>query len=528
MFNRRRIALVVAGASLLLASGAAAAESDQFSATSTPSQVRPSTPAVYTVTLTNNSPDREADQAKIGVATDFAFGALLSASTSTAGACVQSTWVADGELFSGGKINLTRPPGNPNEHEDRLCPGATLTVVFSATSAAAPGSYSWAPELLRDQDPFTLTTPKPTVQVDATEPDTVIDSGPPTPTKETSASFSFSADEPGSTFECSLDGEGFAACPTTQSYSGLPEGLRTFKVRAKDLAGNIDSTPATHSWTIETRAPTASVTSRPAALSNSRSATFAFSADEHSTFECQLDGGSFQVCGSPASYQGLGDGTHTFAVRPTDAAGNIGATSSHGWRIDGTAPETTLGSGPRSGTTALSANFTFSASEPAAFECKLDSAAFAPCTSPKSHAGLARREHTFEVRAIDAAGNPDPTPAIHRWTIAAAPRRAATTSALLAPRAGARVTSPPLLVWRRAARASYYNVQLYRGRVKVLSSWPVRTRLQLRARWTYLGRQRQLAPGAYRWYVWPGYGRPSARRYGRLLGQSTFTVTPRR
>jgi hypothetical protein len=169
----------------------------------------------------------------------------------------------------------------------------------------------------------------------------------------------------------------------------------------------------------------------------------------------------------------------------------------------------------------VSATFRFSANEPGTFECSFSGAAFAPCTSPKSYTGLRRSAHSFEVRAIDTAGNRDASSAVHRWTIAA-PRRPKTTSALLAPRAGARVTSPPLLVWRRVPRASFYNVQLYRGRVKVLSSWPTRPRLQLRARWTYLGRQRKLSAGTYRWYVWPA---SRANRYGRLLGQSTFRVT---
>jgi hypothetical protein len=136
----------------------------------------------------------------------------------------------------------------------------------------------------------------------------------------------------------------------------------------------------------------------------------------------------------------------------------------------------------------------------------------------------------FEVRAVDATGNVDPTPAIHRWTIGAAPvaaRRTRAASALLAPRPGARVTSPPLLRWRRVPRASYYNVQLFRGSVKVLSSWPTATRLQLRGRWTYLGRTRRLTAGTYRWYVWPGHGKASLRRYGRLLGGSTFRVVSR-
>jgi hypothetical protein len=225
------------------------------------------------------------------------------------------------------------------------------------------------------------------------------------------------------------------------------------------------------------------------------------------------------------TYHGLVDGRHAFIVRAWDAVGNVSAQVAHSWTIDTTAPETTLVSAPKSGT-ASSATFAFSASEGGKFACRLDGGAFALCGSPKTYTGLSRATHHFEVRAIDAAGNADATPSLHAWTIQAPVARAA-KSALLAPRAGARVTRPPVLAWRRATRARYYNVQLYRGRSKVLTAWPTRTRLQLRTRWTSLGRKEQLLPGTYRWYVWPGYGAPSARRYGQLLGQSTFVVARR-
>jgi hypothetical protein len=41
----------------------------------------------------------------------------------------------------------------------------------------------------------------------------------------------------------------------------------------------------------------------------------------------------------------------------------------------------------------------------------------------------------------------------------------------------------------------------------------------------YQGRAYRLTRGLYHWYVWPGYGRPSARRFGSLLGASSFIVT---
>ena len=296
-------------------------------------------------------------------------------------------------------------------------------------------------------------------------------------------------------------------------------------MKATDAAGNIGP-EATYAWTIKTLGSGAAVTSAPSGLVNSSAATFTFAAGEPSSFDCQVDDRSFAPCSSPVTYHGLTDGGHTFRVRPKDALGNLGAQAEHSWAIDTAAPETTLASAPKSGTTATSATFSFSASEGGTFECRLDGAPFALCVWPKSYAGLARAAHQFEVRAVDAAGNADATPSVHEWRIGAAAVRTA-PSALTAPRAGARVTRPPVLVWRRANRARYYNVQVYRGRRKVLTAWPTKTRFQLQARWKYLGRKEMLLRGSYRWYVWPGYGAPSARRYGQLLGQSTFVVARR-
>lgn len=48
--------------------------------------------------------------------------------------------------------------------------------------------------------------------------------------------------------------------------------------------------------------------------------------------------------------------------------------------------------------------------------------------------------------------------------------------------------------------------------------------MQLPARWTYNGRRYRLTDGRYRWYVFPGYGRRADKRFGKLLGSSSFVV----
>jgi hypothetical protein len=360
--------------------------------------------------------------------------------------------------------------------------------------------------------------------LDTAAPTATITQKPDVQSNTASASFSFTANETGSTFACRLDGAAFGPCASPAAYNGLGDGPHAFGVKATDPAGNTGAERG-YAWTIETRAPTAALISGPTSLTNTSAATFAFSADEPSSFDCRVDARGFEPCSSPATFHGLGDGAHGFSVRAQDAVGNFSAPVSQSWTIDTAAPETTISSAPKSGT-ATSASFAFSATEGGTFECRLDGAPFAVCSSPKSYNPLRPGDHRFEVRAVDTAGNADPTPALHTWKIDV-PLRKLTSTALLSPTAGARVKRPPLLVWKRVARAGYYNVQVYRGKMKVFSGWPIRTRLQMTSRWKFQGRMRKLAPGTYRWYVWPGYGAPAARRYGSLLGQSTFVVAKR-
>jgi hypothetical protein len=90
---------------------------------------------------------------------------------------------------------------------------------------------------------------------------------------------------------------------------------------------------------------------------------------------------------------------------------------------DDIAPDTTIDSQPANPTNSTSAVFIFSGTDTGTgvtgFDCALDAAAFAACTSAQVYTGLAAGGHTFQVRAIDAAGNADPTPASYTWTIPA-------------------------------------------------------------------------------------------------------------
>ncbi|OJT25163.1 hypothetical protein BO221_12375 [Archangium sp. Cb G35] len=254
--------------------------------------------------------------------------------------------------------------------------------------------------------------------VDLTPPDTTIVSGPPARTNATSATFDFSS-ETGATFECSLDGAPFTACADPETFTGLTEKSYTLEVRAKDAAGNVDPTPASYTWTVDLTPPETTLVSNPPNPSNSPDATFDFSSEAGATFECSLDGAPFTPCTGPVNYPGLGDGSHTFEVRATDAAGNVDPTpASYTWTVDAAVPDTTIVSGPPVRTNATNATFDFSSPEAGVtFECSLDGAPFTSCADPESFTGLDERTHTLQVRARDASGNVDPSPATYTWTV---------------------------------------------------------------------------------------------------------------
>jgi hypothetical protein len=323
--------------------------------------------------------------------------------------------------------------------------------VVVGTDSISPYSISWNSASVADgsatitaravDNSSNMTTSTgATVTVNNTSVDTTITAGPSGAVNTTSANFSFTATMTGSTFACSLDGSAFSACTSPKAYSGLTNGSHTFQVRATNPSGFTDPTPASRTWTIDTIAPDTTITAGPTGTVASASASFSFTATEAgSTYTCSLDGAAFSSCGSPQNYTNLANGSHTFQVRAADAAGNIdGTPAGRTWTVDILAPDTTITAGPSGSVNTNSASFSFTATEAGStFACSLDGAAFSACTSPKAYSGLANGSHTFQVRATDAIGNTDNTPASRTWAIDTV---APTGVTITAPANGALVT----------------------------------------------------------------------------------------
>jgi glycosidase/Ca2+-binding RTX toxin-like protein len=209
------------------------------------------------------------------------------------------------------------------------------------------------------------------------------------------------------------------------------EGETTIGLRAVDNAGNISSL-ASAVIRIDSVGPTVVLSSAaPDPTNDPIPVTAQFSEPVVGFDETRVS----LTNGSVMNFVAVDDDTYTFDVAPaaegavtvsllagaaTDAAGNQSAPASLSRTYDSLAPDTTITSGPSGSTTSASATFSFSSSEPGGtFECKLDVGAFVACSSPVTYGGLATGAHTFAVRAVDAAGNSDASPATRGWTVLA-------------------------------------------------------------------------------------------------------------
>ncbi len=122
--------------------------------------------------------------------------------------------------------------------------------------------------------------------------------------------------------------------------------------------------------------------------------------------------------------------------------------------------------------------------------------------------------YTYTVTAVDQAG------------VRAQKSAKVSVSSPLRPAAGTQLRSRAVVLsWPKVSKARYYNVQLFVGRRKVLSTWPSTTKLRVAPSWRFNGRTYRLPLGGkVRWYVWPAMGAIENPRFGPLIGTSTFRI----
>lgn len=164
--------------------------------------------------------------------------------------------------------------------------------------------------------------------------------------------------------------------------------------------------------------PTASILSGPEGLTKENAPSFSFSVGGQPvglTAQCAVDG-AFGACSLPGTHHtgALPDGPHTFTVRAINRDG-VQADATRAFTIDTKPPQTIIKKMKVNGD---NVKFRFKSNEKGAtFQCRLDRRKFKPCRSPRTYKNLADGKHRFRVRAIDAAGNRDATPAKRKLRI---------------------------------------------------------------------------------------------------------------
>lgn len=254
-------------------------------------------------------------------------------------------------------------------------------------------------------------------------PETEIVGDPAELTNENSFEVAFQcADDVACAFECSLDDGQFGFCTSPAVYSGLAEGDHRFRVRGIRANVFVDESPAEHNFTVDQTPPDTTIEEGPDAITTAATVAFTLGCigAEECTYDCELNGEDVG-CGP---FPNLADGTYVFAAAARDPADNLDPSPvEQTFEVDRAAPETTLVSGPPATTGQDDATFIFECSESApegngcTFECAVDEEAYGECESPFEVTDVEAAEHIFRVRAVDAAGNVDESPAEQTWTV---------------------------------------------------------------------------------------------------------------
>jgi hypothetical protein len=186
-------------------------------------------------------------------------------------------------------VDLTPPTASITSHPPNPSPGKTSSFRYSSNEGGSkfecrltpieasftacntqPKTYSNLADgvyefEVRATDTAGNVQPAPTVfawtvnnaLLDTTPPETTIVSKPPDPSESPVATFTYSSNEGGSTFQCKLDGGSFGTCSASGiSYTGLSDGPHTFEVKAVDQSNNVDPTPAGYSFQVVFGRPT--------------------------------------------------------------------------------------------------------------------------------------------------------------------------------------------------------------------------------------------------------------------------------
>ena len=397
---------------------------------------------------------------------------------------------------------------------------SSVTVSWSFNSSGATGTSGCGAATVSDDTSgatFTCTVnyggsfvgSSVTVRKDSSPPGVTASAsrGPDTNEWYTSpVNFSFTGDDGAS---------GVASC-TSGTYSGPDGGDITVSGSCTDNAGNTGST----SQKIKYDATPPTVAGTPARKPDAKGW---YNHPVDVAFTGTDAGSGISECSPTVSYKGPDADPAKLVGQCRDAAGHLSAPTTVELRYDGTPPARPNLRWVRRGT---SMSLAWTAGKDVVVAKVMRSPGLKGKKAGVVYQGKARKfvdrklraggRYWYEVTLVDQAGNESSK------TVGLQP-----TEGIFSPADGAVVAEPPVVAWVPVSKARFYNLQLWRGNLKLLTTWVKHPKLALPLHWKFQGARRSLVDGSYRLYVWPAFGTTRDPSYGKLIGQIGFVVKRR-
>lgn len=251
--------------------------------------------------------------------------------------------------------------------------------------------------------------------VDTIPPTTTILTAPNSLSRDSTPTVVLSANEPSVTYQCQVDGGAWSSATSSTTFQPgtVGDGEHRIDCRARDRALNLEPSPVSTSFVIDTIAPiVAFTTPAPGSLISDDVVTAQFSVQDANavTSMCAVDATEPAECDESFTTAQLNDGVHAFTVRAEDAAGNV-SSASVSFIVDTQPPDTSINSSLPRVTSSTTIALTVSSSEAdSTIQCRIDDGGWTPISGQFVAPDLPDGAHEFECIATDAAGNVDMTP----------------------------------------------------------------------------------------------------------------------
>lgn len=264
-------------------------------------------------------------------------------------------WSAEIELATDDTITATGLGETPSPHVLEVVGKDSLDNWQSTSS---PTTFSWV--------------------IDITAPTAVLLNTPDDPTNVV-------------TTDITVSGAGVAAykyrLDSAEAWSGISEstgsivetvanGTHTLEVIARDAAGNWQSTPTEHTWTVDTTQKFPVLSQLPANPTSDTGTDIIVGGDGVEEYAYRIDGGAWDPVGyditggTPVAdhivLSGLGDGSHTIEVIGLDDAGNWtdeAQATDYTWTVDTIAPTAVIATKPANPSNDLTPSFTIQSAD---------------------------------------------------------------------------------------------------------------------------------------------------------------------